>query len=140
MFVEVEQSIVTRLEQTIPAPARVFRAADLAAIEEQAQFTPAVHVVLAGYTPTQEAGGGAIQEIETHWFVVVAVRNASGDTATHNDADPLLDAVFNALAGWRPTNAKPLRLAAGPQPMYEAGFAYYPLVFTTRQTLRSGAA
>ncbi len=140
MFSGIETEIVNRLQAVIPAPTRVFRAADLAEVDEHAQFTPAVHVVLGGYTPTQETGNGAIQEIETRWFIVVAVRTAAGNAPTHEQADPILDAAFAALAGWRPTGARPLKLAAGPQPVYEAGFAYYPLVFTTRHTLRGSAA
>jgi len=140
MFLDIEQGIIALLQPAVPAPAKVMRAADLAGIDEQAQFTPAVHVIYAGYRPTRDLGGGTIAEIETRWFIVIAVRNARGNVDTHEDAEPLLTAAFTALAGQKPTqDARPLTLSGGPQPSYNAGFAYYPLVFTTRQTLRGTA-
>ena len=141
MFLVTEQAIASHLEQALPAGVRVFKAAELSGISDKAQFTPAVHVIFGGYSPTQETAAGAIQEVETRWYIVVAVRHARGNAATHEDADPLLDTVFHTLGGWRPSRGMtPLKLADGPRPLYESGFAYYPLVFTTRQTLRSGAA
>jgi len=139
MILDVEDAIVARLEARIP-DVRIYRATELSDINETAQVTPAVHVVYGGYAPTKEVGHGAIQEIETRWMAVVAVRSARrGDT--HDKADAIFDSVIAALAGWRPADGKTaLKLMAAPPAEHRPGFSYYPIQFATKETVRGDAS
>lgn len=140
MILDIENAIVARLEQEIGSLAKVTTANELADLEERAQITPAVHVIYGGYTPTNQAGQGAAQEIETRWIIVIAIRTARRDGAT-DKADPIIDTAFKALAGWKPkTGSRPMQLRSGPQAAHSNGFAYYPLAFATRETLRGDRA
>lgn len=135
MFLDIQDAIVDRLKAAEP-DAHIAIADELADLEERQQRTPAIHVIYQGYTPTRDLGEGHIQEIQTVWTVVVAVRSAR-EGGTREQAGPLLDAAFTALAGQRPTpDTSPLRLQAGPGSVHRPGFSYYPLTFATRQTVR----
>jgi len=135
MILDVETAIVSRLQAHGVCEA-VYTASELSAITERAQITPAVHVIYSGYSPTREVGRGAIQEVETRWTVVVAVRSARRD-GPHEKADQIFDDVIAALAGWSPGEGRsPLRLTAAPAAEHRPGFSYYPVQFTTRETVR----
>ncbi|ACL71489.1 conserved hypothetical protein [Thioalkalivibrio sulfidiphilus HL-EbGr7] len=139
-FLALEPLIEARLKAHLPAGVHVLTAADLAGVEERAQVTPAVHLIYRGYRPTQDQGQGKIQEIEQIWWTVVAVRSArdiKGGSGTREQAGPIIDAVLEALMGWRPIEGYlPLKLAPSAAPAYRAGFAYHPLGWTTRTTKR----
>lgn len=139
MILDTETAIVERLEEALEGQARIQTAQQLADVEERQQLTPAVHVIYSGYTPTREVGEGAVQEIETRWMIVVAVRSARRNGTTEK-ADPIFDGAIKALAGWKPGNGKrALKLAPAPAAEHRAGFSYYPLMFVSRETVRAGA-
>lgn len=135
-----ERLIHCRLEERLPQEVAIMSAADLVGVSAQAQITPAIHILYDGYSIADEIADGAITMIEQRWLVVVAVRNvrdnASGQ-ATREDAGPLLSLVLSALLGWRPsTEHSALKLGVAPAPVYDAGFGYFPLTFSTRLTAR----
>ncbi len=111
---------------------------DLAQVMEQAQFTPAVHVLYAGESP--ESAGQLADEsgyaFAQRWMVVVAVRTAASNsqkaTPVNAEAGPLISQVLGLILGKRPgTVHTPFKRAAAPAPIYQGSFAYYPLVFST---------
>lgn len=145
MFVAVENAIAQRLTEKLGALVKyVYTSAELAEIEEESQKTPAVLVAFNGYQPIAANGGsqGKIQMIEKSWLVVPHVRSAI-DTRSHkgakDEASPIITGVFEALCGWRPPieGEMPLTLSGAPGAAFtDAGFAYYPIAFTNRRTIR----
>lgn len=145
MFVEVENAIAERLTQKLGALVKyVYTAAELAQVEEESQKTPAVLVAFNGYQPINPAGGslGKIQLMEKAWLVVPHVRSAIEtrvQKGARDESSPIIKGVLEALCGWRPTvdGEMPLQLAAAPGAAFtDAGFAYYPIAFTNRRTIR----
>lgn len=146
-FIAVEEAIVARLEETLGTLVRkVYTAGGLADVEEEKQQSPGVMVSYEGIVPVpsqnSDLGNGKIQLTEKQWLTVVHVRNARGHR-THEgakeEASPIIDGVMTSLMGWRPPveGEGTLRLAASPGAGYtDAGFAYFPIVFTNRRTYR----
>lgn len=138
----VESAIVSRLQSKLGAGVRkVYTAAEVAQVEERSQVAPSVAVIYNGMTPTQEVGGGLVQEVALQFLAVVTVRNARGSgtqEGAREDAAELVDAVLEALLGFRPlTNCGPLKLEQAPGAGFtDAGFAYYPLAFEIRRSYR----
>lgn len=134
-----QAGIVERLIDQVSGFRAVLTAADLAGIKQSQQVTPAAHVVYAGFeVPAgqgqQDAEGGS-QVILVRWMVVVAVRNARTQVtgaAAREDAGPLMGAVIEALKGWAPAEGfAPLVMRPAPPAAYDAGFADFPILFTT---------
>jgi hypothetical protein len=135
MFLDVEDAIVDRLNERLAGTA-VLTAEELSDINERQQVTPAVHVIYSGYRPTREVGDGIVQEIETQWTVVIAVRSARRG-GVREKAAPVMREVIKALAGWRPDKShSTLKLASAPSAAHNPGFSYYPVQFTTRESVR----
>lgn len=138
----LEAAIVARLEALLgDAVRKVYKQADYAAIPETSMVTPSVAVIYNGYTPGGAIRPGAIQSVEFGWLAVVNVRNAR-DSATgqgaRDDASPLIDAVFEALLGWKPLpKFQALKLEPAPgAAVSDAGYGYFPLAFSTTGTYR----
>ena len=139
-YLAAEPLIVTRLRGEVAGvpSAHVLTAADLSGVEARAQHTPALHVIYDGDEPLGESGqsdAGDVQITWQRWLVVVAVRSArdtTGGAGARALAGPLLVAVIQALAGWRPSaDHSPLIRASAPRPAFDAGFAYYPQLYRT---------
>lgn len=147
-IIECQNLILARLQAKVDAATwsgmtkpRIFTASDAAQIEEKSQVVPALYIRLDGYDPVQETGGGAITHFELTWTVFAAVRSAksvSTGAGVREDAGVLLDLVLAALLGWTPAPGySSMKAAPAGGPNYsEAGFGYFPLVFTTRTTIR----
>jgi hypothetical protein len=79
-------------------------------------------------------------ELEQTWYTVIVVRNLRDvreGAANRADAGELMDAVFRALTGWKPsTEFRALRPANAPRAGYAGGFGYYPLAWTLRMQMR----
>lgn len=129
----IEPQLAERIGQRVAVPAlKVLTAAALSGVTENAQPTPAVHVVYDGFSVREEKG---LVEIVERWITVVAVRNVRsprGGEDARQDAGPILDAVFAALLGYQPAGVKPLLPANPPRPYFNAGFAYFPLAWSAR--------
>jgi hypothetical protein len=138
----LESAIVARLQARLGANVRhVYTAAEVAQVEERSQVVPSVAVIYNGMTPTQEVGHGMVQEVALQFLAVVTTRNArqSGtQDGAREDAAELVDAVLEALLGFRPLpNCGPLKLEQAPGAGFtDAGFAYYPLAFEIRRSYR----
>lgn len=130
--------MIDRLQAEIGV--RILSSADLAGLQESAQITPAIHVLYDGDELMAGEGAqaeqGAVQLIRQRWLVVVTVRNAraiQSGAGARSDAGPLITAALQAVSGWRAgEDYGPLERAVGaPAPLYTAGYAYFPLLFTT---------
>lgn len=138
MFIEVGDAIIERLNEQIP-DIPVYTAEQLSELEERAQTTPALHVIYSGFRPTRDVANGLIQEIETLWTVVVAVRSARRRGVSEKAA-PIFNAAVQALAGWKPAQGiTALKLSSSPGAAHNPGFSYYPIQFTVQQTVRGSS-
>ena len=122
------------------AVVKVLTAADLEGVNENMQFTPAVHLVSLGYNVAQNTNDGTEARITQEWLAVVATRSQSGlraGDAARAEAGVIAAQVCAALMGYKPSLAsKPMRLANAPGAKYSAGFQYLPLAFEIELTLQ----
>lgn len=129
-FLALEQILVERLRAALPPHVYVLSAADLAAVSEATQSTPAVHVLYRGYRRGEPKPAMRVEVVQD-WLTVVAVRNvrnvASG-TQVRDAAGPLLTQVVDALDRYQPgAGFGSLTLADAPAAGYSAGHGYFPL-------------
>ena len=141
-LLDAEPLLVDRLKAACPAVSgNVFAAADLAAVQEAGQVTPALHVVLHHYRKLDDDAGSGTLWRET-WLVVACVKNVRqhvGAAAIRNAAGALLAEVMAALDGWRCPGAVGLvRAIDPPAPLVTDGFGYFPLAFAVN-TVTTGA-
>lgn len=134
----LEALLIERIKSAVPEFRDVFGMADLAAMQESSQVTPAAHVIYQGdaIPSSNSAGQGTAQVVLQTWLVVVAVRSARdtrGGAGSREEAGPLIAAVIKALSGWQPApEFRPLGRVNAPRPGFNAGFAYFPLAFEAR--------
>lgn len=134
----LEGLLIERLKSAVPEFRAVPGMADLAAMQESSQITPAAHVIYWGDTVPSgnSAGQGSAQMVAQTWMVVVAVRSARdtrGGSGAREEAGTLMSDVIQALSGWMPgPGYLPMRRVNAPRPGFSAGFGYFPLAFETR--------
>lgn len=141
MFVDLENEIVARLKETVPANVRVMTSAELASVTEGNQPTPAVHVIYRNYRVVETRPDGKAARIEQQWMLVVAVKNLrqmiSGDAA-RSDAMELADIVAPSMMGWKAAAAtKPFKITNAPAAAQGTGHYYLPLVFVTETSVKA---
>ena len=137
----LEPEIVARLKAALAdrPDVHVLSAIDLAAVTEEKQLLPAVHVLHRGFAVSTVAGAsradGRAQVLDQEWVVVVATsakRDLKRGTDGRVQAGQLAVRALMALMGYRcPSAAGPLRLVPGPGGSIENGFQYLPLSFQT---------
>lgn len=135
----IESAIIARLAQFMPTGVRVLSMADMAALADT-QIAPAVYLAFDGYRVLEQQPYVPEARVETRWLTVVTTRNlrstATGSDA-RADAAAIVDAVYAALAAWKPAAGyKPLALADAPRPGFDAGFFYMPLAWRAETVLR----
>lgn len=135
-FLEPEPHIVARLQAALgdlQPKVQILTAAQLAGVKENAQHTPAVHVVWSGFRVRQTRTDGRQATLQHTWLIVAAVKNVQGartGAAARADAGELAARAGAALMGFRPPNvAGPMLMAPAPAAGYSAGFMYLPLAF-----------
>lgn len=140
-FSQLEDRIVELLQAAVAGlspKVHVLTAADLDGVKENAQLTPALHVISGGFRPV-ESGRLAVRLAHT-WYVVAAVRNVAtqrSGAAARREAGPLLARAIGALLSERlPGSDKPMELAAGPRGEHRAGFYYLPSAWTVETIFR----
>ena len=140
-FSALEDRIVELLKTAVAGmtPAvHVLTAAELEGVRENAQLTPALHVVSDGFRPVE--GGHKVARLVHTWYVVAAVRNAAtqrSGAAARRQAGPLLARAMAALLSVQlPGTARPLELAPAPRGRYAAGFYYLPSAWTAETVFR----
>lgn len=138
-FLAPESLIRARIKDRVPGVAAIYHAADAAGLQEQAQRTPAVHVLYGGASPQAARNDHAAVRIRQTWTLVVAVRqsNPTDPSQARGTAGQIISAIIAALQGWRPSDDfSPLTLTTSPvRQDYGGGFAYLPLAFTTDVTI-----
>ena len=143
-FLEPEQHIVARLKEALAGlqPAvHVLTATDLAAIKEETQPVPAVHVVWNGFRVLEARSDGAAARLDHTWLIVSAVKNVrtlKSGQAAREQAGELAARAGAALMGYRPPNvAGPMRLAPAPgSGISPAGYMYLPLAFMVESVFK----
>lgn len=140
-FSQLEDRIVALLKAAVAGltPAvHVLTAAELEGVRENAQLTPALHVISDGFRPTES--GHKVARLTHTWYVVAAVRNAAqqrSGAAARRQAGPLLARAMAALLSEQlPGTAKPLQLAPAPRGRYAGGFFYLPSAWTAETVFR----
>ena len=141
-FMEPEPHIVERLKSIMPANVHVLTAKELAAVKEDTQPVPAVHVIYNGFRVLESRGDARVAHLDHEWLVVAAVRNVSGlkDGANaRQEAGLLAGQAGAAVMGYRPPNvAGPLRLAPSPGiAPSPSGYLYLPLAFLVESVFRN---
>lgn len=142
-FFDLEPVILARLREQLAGlqPAvKVLTAADLNGVEENKQFTPAVHLIYQNYSVTESRADGTQARITQPWLAVVATNRKkairSGDAA-REDGGAIAMRVCAALMGFRPAgSSKPMKLINAPDANYSAGFHYLPLAFEAEMILQ----
>lgn len=137
-FLEAESAIVQRIKDELAAQAilkaRVLTAAELDALKDKANISPAIYVILQSYEPASDVGLYA--SFNQTFLIVVAVKSAKGNgdaNGIREAASPLIDFVLKSLIGFKPSKAHhALKAVSGPSPEYESNCGYFPLSFQTR--------
>lgn len=134
-----EPILLERLGAYLPSGVRLLTAPDLEGVREGAQITPAVYLLYDGYQVVEVAPGGDPTRVATRWLTVATVRNVRAITSgapAREDAAPILDAIYLALAGWKPPGlSRPIQLDEAPAALYTAGYLYCPLGWRLEQVL-----
>jgi hypothetical protein len=140
MFAGIEEAIVERLVDKLPAGIKVTSLAELSRVPELRNKAPAVFVVYEGYQPADSnVNVPHIQQIEQTWAVVCVAKNATGggdNLAAKEDVSDIAQDVLTALLGFQVPGGARLKLTAAPGPEYEGGFAYVPIGFACRSTFK----
>lgn len=132
--------IAARLRERVPELRAVLETADLGGAVGDSPATPSVYVAWGGESvpgdETRRAGAGALQMVEQHWLVVLAVYAPQGDAAPRREAGRLLWQINRALQGWVP-GAEFCALSKGPTPapLFDEGYGFFPLTFTAALVL-----
>ncbi len=134
--------IATRLEEQIPELGPVREIAALGDIGGLTLNPPSAFVCWAGDSFADTSGKGEAQIVQQKWHVVLAVRSAF--EAAHGKgvislAGPLVSRILQSLSGWNPSpQHRPLHRVESIESGSAAGFAYYPLTFTTAVSAVAG--
>jgi hypothetical protein len=130
-FMALEPHLVALLKAAVAGMSpgvNVLTAADLALVKEEAQLTPAVHLVYGGYRIAQDIGSA--WRLDHTWYAVTVVKHVGqirSGAAGRQDAGRLATRVAMALAEARvPGAAERLSLISPPAPSYSAPFTYLP--------------
>lgn len=133
-LVEMVQKAVKGLKPAV----HVLTASDLSMVQEQAQLTPAIHVIYGGYYIADDLR--VSWQLAHTWYVVAADRNVaaivSGQPARRS-AGSLLAMVTGRLAGEPVQGAiGPLQLISPPPAQYRNGFQYIASAFKVETIFR----
>lgn len=138
-MIDLEQIICDRLAAYMPPGVRVLTAPDIIWMTEGAQLAPGVYLLYDGYDVVEVAPGGDPTRVVVTWITWVSVRNVRAITSgapAREEATPIIDAIYLALAGWKPPGAsKPMQLYEAPAPVYTAGHLHIPLGWRLEQVL-----
>ena len=140
-YFAAESPIVEQLKASVTqVSGRVYTFSDVNNIEEsQKNFESALHVLHGGDKLGRSGSDGRAQVFDQVWIVVVAVRNARDQTSgalLRDVAGPIICEVLRALQGFKPSDYHgELHRFETIEPVYKAGFAFFPLAFTTRMTI-----
>ncbi|MEO5332149.1 MAG: hypothetical protein H7839_09010 [Magnetococcus sp. YQC-5] len=128
-----EALIVNRIQTLVPELRKVVAVMDLDGVTSQGQITPAAYVIYGGDEPVpgidQECGD---LMLEQHWLAVLAMKMTREESA-RMEAGKILITMDAALRGWQPdeNHASPLIRVRSPPPLFEDGFGYFALRYST---------
>lgn len=135
----VEPLLMDRLAEYVPAGVRVLAIPGLESVAESAQLAPAVLLMYSDYEVVEVGHGGLAHRVATNWLTWVLARNLREITSgapARADADPIVTAIYRALAGWKPEGlSKPIQLHRAPQAAFAAGSFFLPIGWRLEQVL-----
>ena len=140
----LSDDVIERLQAEVPAFVTVEAAAELAAVLKGGrapQRTPAAFVLSAGLQVRgPDAVTGMYRQHLSESTIVLLVASRAGDPrggAAAGRAEPLRDAVVQALAGWSPPDAfGPMELTGARLVDFVDGAVFFEVAFVTPQQLR----
>lgn len=135
----LEPLIENRLRSQVDSSWLILRAASIQGMPRQ--YNHSIYVIPGELeVHEQRRNQVALKESVT---VVTVVRNATSQvTGEHArfEAGPVLVAVIASLLGWVPGDGyEALKMENATNPEFEAGFGFYPLVFSTRYVVSGGS-
>lgn len=144
IFIGIETAIASRLADKTaalnPRPS-IHSGADLENAQNRSHGDASIWVAYNGIVavnPLERVPH--VATITTEFLIWVATRSASrhgGQQGTREIADPIIQAVLEALTGWRKDNqTPPLRLTQSPGQVYTNGFGWFPLAFHCDRQIR----
>ncbi|WP_432460797.1 phage tail terminator protein [Agarivorans sp. QJM3NY_25] len=129
-YLAAEAALAERLQQ-LTTLRKVYLSTNMDALNERNQAAPCAHVLYAGDQLPNNAQGGQLSKVKQTWLVVVAVRLGPDSQQTGQ----LIDQVLKKIMGHKADGFSPfVRCNTNAKPRVNAGFAYYPLAFTTTFT------
>jgi hypothetical protein len=136
-FLSLEGALIDRLRDQLADDVQVLSASEVA--DNRPAAAPGVLIVLDRYQPLERKGD--VLPIQMTWLTVIQVRNTQtlrSGVGMRSVAGPLMSAVIAALHRWRPDidGYMPLDLSPAPGALYEGGFAFFPLAWTTQVHIR----
>ena len=146
-YLKIEGLLKEKLRDCVSDAKAVYSVSDLAAIQEKAQVTPALHVLYSGDqlpgADGNQTGTGRGQMVFQRWMVVIAVRNVrdvQGGEGVRESAGALISSVIKAVQGWNPScEFRNFKRVSAPTPVFNAGFGYFPLAFEIQLVTVSNA-
>lgn len=142
----LEAMLVKHLAQSVleVGDCRVLTASGIDNMLEEQQHTPAIYVIYHDETPVTDAAGnsarGKQQLVDQLWMVIIVVRNVSDTSGTANreDCGPYITKVLASLQNWDPGHPymRMNRVKAAYRATYRQGFLYFPLMFSTRLSIK----
>jgi hypothetical protein len=131
-YYSAQDFIIERIKDQVSSVA-VFADYQLAGVLENAQITPAIHVLIDGEEHSDSSYGGD-HTVRQRWLIITVVRNVTDQRglSARQQADPILLGLALALNGWQPSEDHgPMVSISSPPPSFTQGFGYYPLAYTS---------
>src|SRR5690606_28961734 len=134
--------ILERLRAGMGDLAKVIQQAEYDQLKqgEDRQKAPYAALIYDGFTTGDSVGPtGQVQRINHEWMVVCAARSArarGGTIPARDDAGKIAERVLSLLLGLHLGGGSYLRLRDAPGPVYEDGYCYIPLLFTSAATFK----
>ena len=102
---------------------KVYASCDLSEMREEAQTTPALHVIYNGDSVPINAQGGALSHVTQKWVVVLAIK-----LREKAEAGKLIASVLKTMAGAHGELGVFKRINTS-APTFTRGFGYYPMAY-----------
>ncbi|UGA40345.1 hypothetical protein JOS77_14065 [Chromobacterium haemolyticum] len=124
--------LVARLRAEITGVRTIEQRGEMDDLVTGNQISPALYVIYQrDVLPSDSQSADAHNLIQQYWLVVAVMQG--NNAAAFDKAGQLLAQVRDALLGWSPDFSyyDKLKAATPPPALYQDGFGYYPLLFTS---------
>lgn len=124
--------LVARLRAEITGVRTIEQRGEMDDLSSGSQISPALYVIYQRDVLPRDSQSASAQNVIQQCWLVVAVMQGNNAVA-FDKAGQLLAQVRDALLGWSPdfSHYDKLEAATPPPALYQDGFGYYPLLFTS---------